>query len=203
MTQIVPLSAEARDRAGKGTARQTRRDGRIPAVIYGGKQAPIMISLEKFTFTRVLNQAGFFTHLFDITVDGATHRVLPRDVQFHPVTDVPLHVDFLRVSTETRTTVQVPVEFVDQEKSPGLKRGGVLNIVRHELDVTVSAGNIPEQITISCEGYDVGDSIHISSVKLPEGVASTITDRDFTIATIVAPSGLKSEEGEATEAAAS
>lgn len=115
MTQIVPLSAEARDRAGKGTARQTRRDGRIPAVIYGGKQAPIMISLEKFTFTRVLNQAGFFTHLFDVTVDGATHRVLPRDVQFHPVTDVPLHVDFLRVSAETRTTVQVPVEFVDQE----------------------------------------------------------------------------------------
>lgn len=201
MTQIVPLSAETRDRAGKGTARQTRRDGRVPAVIYGGKQAPIMISLEKFAFTRVLNQAGFFTHLFDIRVDGATHRVLPRDVQFHPVTDVPLHVDFLRVSADTRTHVQVPVEFVDQEKSPGLKRGGVLNIVRHELDVTVSAGNIPERITISCEGFDVGDSIHISAVKLPEGVASTITDRDFTIATIVAPSGLKSEEAESTEAA--
>ena len=196
MTQIVPFSAEARDRAGKGTARQTRRDGRVPAVIYGGKQAPIMISLDKFAFNRVLNQPGFFTHLFDITVDGATHRVLPRDVQFHPVTDAPLHVDFLRVSADTRTHVQVPVEFVDQEKSPGLKRGGVLNIVRHELDVTVSAGNIPESITISCEGFDVGDSIHISQVKLPEGVASTITDRDFTIATIVAPSGLKSEEAE-------
>ncbi len=202
MTQIVPLSAETRDRAGKGTARQTRRDGRIPAVIYGDKQAPVMISLEKFTFTRVLHQPGFFTHLFDITVDGATHRVLPRDVQFHPVTDVPLHVDFLRVSAETRTHVQVPIEFVDQDKSPGLKRGGVLNIVRHELDVTVSAGNIPEHITISCEGFDVGDSIHISAVKLPEGVASTITDRDFTIATIVAPSGLKSEGAEG-EAAAS
>ena len=196
MTQIVPFSAEARDRAGKGTARQTRRDGRVPAVIYGGKQAPIMISLDKFAFNRVLNQPGFFTHLFDITGDGATHRVLPRDVQFHPVTDAPLHVDFLRVSADTRTHVQVPVEFVDQEKSPGLKRGGVLNIVRHELDVTVSAGNIPESITISCEGFDVGDSIHISQVKLPEGVASTITDRDFTIATIVAPSGLKSEEAE-------
>ncbi len=196
MTQIVPFSAEARDRAGKGTARQTRRDGRVPAVIYGGKQAPIMISLDKFAFNRVLNQPGFFTHLFDITVDGATHRVLPRDVQFHPVTDAPLHVDFLRVSADTRTHVQVPVEFVDQEKSPGLKRGGVLNIVRHELDVTVSAGNIPESITISCEGFDVGDSIHISAVKLPEGVTSTITDRDFTIATIVAPSGLKSEEAE-------
>lgn len=201
MTQIVPLSAEARDRAGKGTARQTRRDGRIPAVIYGDKQAPVMISLDRFAFIRVLHQPGFFTHLFDITVDGATHRVLPRDVQFHPVTDVPLHVDFLRVSAETRTHVEVPIEFVDQDKSPGLKRGGVLNIVRHQLDVTVSAGNIPERITISCEGFDVGDSIHISAVKLPDGVTSTITDRDFTIATIVAPSGLKSEEAEATPAA--
>ena len=196
MTQIVPLSAEARDRAGKGTARQTRRDGRIPAVIYGDKQAPIMISLEKFAFTRVLNQPGFFTHLFDVTVDGTAHRVLPRDVQFHPVTDVPLHVDFLRVSADTRTNVQVPVEFVDQDKSVGLKRGGVLNIVRHELELSCPADSIHESITISCEGFDVGDSIHISSVKLPEGVTSTITDRDFTIATIVAPSGLKSEEAE-------
>ena len=194
MTQIVPFSAEARDRAGKGTARQTRRDGRVPAVIYGGKQAPIMISLDKFAFNRVLNQPGFFTHLFDITVDGATHRVLPRDVQFHPVTDAPLHVDFLRVSADTRTHVQVPVEFVDQDKSVGLKRGGVLNIVRHELELSCPADSIPESITISCEGFDVGDSIHISAVKLPEGVTSTITDRDFTIATIVAPSGLKSEE---------
>ncbi|WP_448207673.1 50S ribosomal protein L25/general stress protein Ctc [Azospirillum sp. sgz302134] len=202
MTQIVPLSAEARDRAGKGTARQTRRDGRIPAVIYGGKQAPLMISLDKFAFTRVLHQPGFFTHLFDVTVDGATHRVLPRDVQFHPVTDVPLHVDFLRVSAETRIHVQVPIEFVDQDKSPGLKRGGVLNIVRHELDVTCAADNIPEHITISTEGFDVGASIHISAVKLPEGVTSTITDRDFTIATIVAPSGLKSEEAEGAAATA-
>lgn len=200
MTQIVPLSAEARARAGKGTARQTRREGRVPAVIYGGKQAPITISLDKFAFGRVLHAPGFFTHLFDVTVDGQTHRVLPRDVQFHPVTDVPLHVDFLRVSADTRIHVQVPVEFVNQEKSPGLKRGGVLNIVRHELDVTCAADNIPEQITISCEGFDVGESIHISAVTLPEGVASTITDRDFTIATIVAPSGLKSEEAEGAAA---
>lgn len=198
MTQIVPLSAEKRDRAGKGTARQTRRDGRIPAVIYGGKQAPVLISLDKFAFTRVLNQPGFFTHLFDVTVDGVAHRVLPRDVQFHPVTDFPEHIDFLRVSAETRIHVQVPIEFVNQELSPGLKRGAVLNIVRHELDVTCAADSIPEHITISCEGFDVGDSIHISAVTLPEGVTSTITDRDFTIATIVAPSGLKSEEGEAT-----
>lgn len=200
MTETVSLSAESRARAGKGTARQTRLSGRVPAVIYGGKQAPLMISLEKFAFDRVLHKPGFFTHLFDISVDGATHRVLPRDVQFDPVTDVPLHVDFLRVSTDTQVTVMVPCEFVDQDKSPGLKRGGMLNIVRHELELISAADSIPEHITVSCEGFDVGDSIHISSVKLPPGVTSAITDRDFTIATIAAPSGLKSEEatGEAT-----
>ncbi|HYD67862.1 50S ribosomal protein L25/general stress protein Ctc [Azospirillum sp.] len=201
MTEVIALAAEARGRAGKGTARQTRRDGRIPAVIYGGKQAPITISLEQIGFTRILHKPGFFTHLFDVTVDGATHRVLPRDVQFHPVTDVPLHVDFLRVTGDTRITVQIPVEFVDQEKSQGLKKGGVLNIVRHEIECTCAADSIPEHITVSCEGFDVGESIHISAVKLPEGVKPTI-DRDFTIATIAAPSGLKSEAAEG-EAAAS
>ncbi|HEY0833070.1 MAG TPA: 50S ribosomal protein L25/general stress protein Ctc [Azospirillum sp.] len=201
MTQVIALAAEARGRAGKGTARQTRRDGRIPAVIYGGKQTPIMISLEKRAFDRILHQPGFFTHLFDVTVDGATHRVLPRDVQFHPVTDNALHIDFLRVSGDTRITVEIPVEFVNQEKSPGLKKGGVLNIVRHEIEVTCAADNIPEHITVSTEGFDVGDSIHVSSVTLPEGVKPTI-DRDFTIATIAAPSGLKSEAAEG-EAAAS
>ena len=201
MTEVIALAAEGRERAGKGTARQTRRDGRIPAVIYGGKQAPITISLDLRGFTRILHQPGFFTHLFDVTVDGATHRVLPRDVQFHPVTDVPLHVDFLRVAADTRITVMVPVEFVNQDKSAGLKKGGVLNIVRHEIEVTAVADNIPEHITVSCEGFDVGDSIHISSVTLPEGVKPTI-DRDFTIATIAAPSGLKSEAAEG-EAAAS
>ncbi|MCW2247232.1 large subunit ribosomal protein L25 [Azospirillum fermentarium] len=195
MTKVIALAAELRARAGKGTARQTRRDGRVPAVIYGNKQAPLTISLNEREFVRVLHQPGFFTHLFDVTVDGATHRVLPRDVQFHPVTDLPLHVDFLRVSSETRITVNVPVEFVDQEKSPGLKRGGVLNIVRHDVEVTCGADDIPEHLTISCEGFDVGASIHISAVKMPAGVTPTITDRDFTVATIVAPSGLKSEEG--------
>jgi len=200
MTKVIALAAEPRARAGKGTARQTRRDGRVPAVIYGNKQAPLTISLNEREFVRILHQPGFFTHLFDVTVDGTAHRVLPRDVQFHPVTDLPLHVDFLRVSAETRITVNVPVEFVNQDKSPGLKRGGVLNIVRHEVEVTCGADDIPEHLTISCEGFDVGDSIHISAVTLPAGVTPTITDRDFTVATIVAPSGLKSEEG--AEAAA-
>lgn len=197
MTKIIPLGAEGRERAGKGTARQTRRDGRIPAVIYGGKQAPVTISLEKFEFTRVLHQPGFFTHLFDVTVDGVAHRVLPRDVQFHPVTDFPLHVDFLRVTSDTRIVVHVPVEFVNQDKSPGLKRGAVLNVVHHSLDLECPADNIPEHITVSCEGFDVGASIHISAITLPEGVVSVSHEQDLTIATIIAPSGLKSDGGDA------
>ncbi|RJF82149.1 50S ribosomal protein L25/general stress protein Ctc [Azospirillum cavernae] len=197
MTKIIPLGAEGRERAGKGTARQTRRDGRIPAVIYGGKQAPVTISLEKFEFTRVLHQPGFFTHLFDVTVDGVAHRVLPRDVQFHPVTDFPLHVDFLRVTSDTRIVVHVPVEFVNQDKSPGLKRGAVLNVVHHSLDLECPADNIPEHITVSCEGFDVGASIHISSITLPEGIVSVSHEQDLTIATIIAPSGLKSDGGDA------
>lgn len=193
MTQIIPLSAEARDRAGKGTARATRRANRVPAVIYGAKLPPVMISLEFHSFNHILHKPGFFTHLFDIKVGEETHRVLPRDLQLDPVTDKPLHVDFLRVTDETRITVEVPVEFVGQDKCQGLKRGGMLNIVRHEIVLEVSAANIPEHVTIDVSAFDIGDSIHISSVTLPEGCKTTI-DRDFTVATIAAPSGLKTEE---------
>ncbi|MEA1675618.1 50S ribosomal protein L25/general stress protein Ctc [Nitrospirillum sp. BR 11163] len=201
MTQIIALAAEARNGAGKGTARQTRRDGRIPAVIYGNKEKPVTISLEAVNFTRVLHKPGFFTHLYDVTVDGVTTRTLPRDVQFDPVTDRPLHVDFLRVSDTTEIVVKVPVEFVGHEASPGLKRGAVLNIVRHEVELHVRANNIPEHLTVNLDGVDVGASIHISAVKLPEG-ARPVIDRDFTIATVAAPSGLKSEENAAAAAEA-
>ncbi|WP_207477751.1 50S ribosomal protein L25/general stress protein Ctc [Arenibaculum pallidiluteum] len=197
MSQIVTIGAEPRDRAGKGAARQTRREGRIPAVIYGGKEQPLLISLEFRQFDRVLRTPGFFTHLFDVSVGGANHRVLPRDVQFDPITDRPTHVDFLRISAGSTITLMIPVEFANQEKSPGLKRGGVLTIVRHEIEFTVPADAIPEHITVDCTGFDVGESIHISAVKLPAGVKPVISDRDFTIATITAPSGLKSEEGAA------
>ena len=202
MSKATVLAAEARDRAGKGVARQTRRAGRIPAVIYGNKEKPVTLSLYRLKFERVLRTPGFFTHLFDVKVGDASYHVLPRDVQFDPVTDTPIHVDFLRVSGEARITVEVPVEFVNQEKSPGLKRGGMLNIVRHEIEVLAGAEEIPEHITVDLEGYDLGDSIHISSVKLPAGVTPTITDRDFTVATIASPSAVKSEAGseEAAEA---
>lgn len=198
MTQIIALAAELRDRAGKGTARTTRREGRIPAVIYGNKEKPVMISLDYNGFWRIINRPGFFTHLYDITVDGGTHRVLARDLQLDPVTDRPIHADFLRVSDTTEITVKVPVDFANGEKSPGLKKGGVLNIVRHDIELVCSASAIPEKIVVDLSSADLNDSIHISSVTLPENVRLTITDRDFTIATIAVPSGLKSEDAAAT-----
>ncbi|HLZ66084.1 MAG TPA: 50S ribosomal protein L25/general stress protein Ctc [Aliidongia sp.] len=198
MTEIVILEAEARDRAGKGAARATRRAGRIPAVIYGDKKEPVMISLDPKEFGRQLHRAGFFSHLFDISIDGTKHRTLPRDVQLHPVTDEPLHVDFVRVSAHTKTHVNVPVHFENQAASPGLKRGGVLNIVRHDIELVVAADSIPERIDVDLTGLDIGDSVHISAIKLPAGALSAIGDRDFTVATIVAPN-VRLEEAAATE----
>jgi len=200
MTEIHNLSAEKRERAGKGAARAARRAGRVPAVIYGGPKEPVMITLEDRVIRRELQKAGFFTTLFDVQVEGATERVLPRDVQFHPVTDFPLHVDFLRVSAETRVTVMVPVHFAHEDVCPGIKKGGVLNIVRHEVELSCTSDHIPDHITFDLSGYDVGESIHISAVSLPEGVRPTITDRDFTVATIVAPSGMKAAAAEAAAA---
>ena len=146
-----------------------------------------MIALDTTKFTREIHRPGFFTHLFDITVDGVTHRVLPRDVQLDPVYDRPLHADFLRVSDTTEITLKVPVEFTNVETCPGIKKGGILNIVRHDIEVFAKAADLPEKIVVDLAGFEVGSSIHISSVKLPEGVRPTITDRDFTVATIAAP----------------
>jgi len=201
MTDTIQLAAEARARAGKGTARATRRGGRIPAVIYGAKQPPVMISVEERELTRLLHRPGFFTHMYDISVDGQTHKALARDVQMDPVKDRPIHVDFLRVSEGTTISVEVPVVFVNQEKSPGLKMGGTLNVVRHAIEVSCRADTIPEQIAVDLAGAEMNASIHISAVTLPAGVTPTITDRDFTIATIVAPSGLKSEAADEAAAA--
>jgi large subunit ribosomal protein L25 len=201
MTEIVNLAAEARDRAGKGAARTTRREGRVPAVIYGDRKEPLLISLEPRGLVRELQRPGFFAKLVDVTIGGETHRTLPRDVQLHPVTDMPLHVDFMRVGANTRITVDIPVRFVDQEKSPGLKRGGLLNIVRHTIEMVCSADNIPDHIDVSLENRDIGESIHISAVKLPEGVRPTIGDRDFTVASLAAPSAVREEAAAAAAAA--
>lgn len=194
MSEALKLPAEARERAGKGASRAMRREGRVPAVIYGNKQDVVNIHVEEKLLVKQLQTGHFMNSVVEIAVNGRTERTLPRDVQFHPVTDRPMHVDFLRISADAKVTVAVPVRFVDEEKSPGLKRGGVLNVVRHEIEVTCPADGIPDELVASLAGLDVQDTLHISAFKLPTGVIPTITDRDFTVATIVAPSALKSEE---------
>ncbi|MEX0760668.1 MAG: 50S ribosomal protein L25/general stress protein Ctc [Tistlia sp.] len=198
MTETHTLTAELRERAGKGAARAVRRTGRVPAVIYGAGKAPLSISLADPDVKREINRSAFLTTLFDIKVEGGgTERVLPRDVHFDPVLDWPLHIDFLRVSATTKVTVQVHVHFLNEEESPGLKRGGLLNIVRHEVGLICSADNMPDHIECDLTGFEIGDSIHISHVKLPDGVELEIDDRDFTVATIATPSAVAAEQAEA------
>ncbi len=200
MSEQLTLSAETRERAGKGASRALRNSGRVPAVIYGGKQDPVAIHLEEKLLVKALMTGHFFSALIDVTVDGKTTSTLAKDVAFHPVTDRPQHVDFYRVDKDAKVHVEVPVVFANEDKSPGMKKGGVLNIVRHEVELICAAGNIPEELVIDMTGREVGDSIHISSVALPAGATSAITDRDFTIATLVAPSALKSSGGDTTKA---
>ena len=196
MSEALTLAAEARERAGKGASRALRREGRVPAVVYGGKEEPMGIHVEERLLRRMLGTGHFTNSIVMIDVGGKQVRTLPKDVHFHPVSDRPLHVDFLRLAKDAKVEVSVPVRFINEEDSPGLKRGAVLNIVRHELELVCDADKIPDDIQIDVTGLDVGDSIHISNVTLPAGSVSAITDRDFTIATIVAPSGLKSEAGD-------
>jgi large subunit ribosomal protein L25 len=196
MSDTLVLSAEARDRAGKGASRALRREGRVPAVIYGNNEEPQMVHVEEKILNKLLGTGHFFNSVVMVEVGGKAIRTLPKDVAFHPVTDRPLHADFLRVSEHAKVHVNVPVVFANEAASPGLKRGAVLNIVRHELELVCDAAEIPDEVSIDLTGFDVGESIHISHVKLPAGAASAITDRDFTIATIVAPSALKSSEGD-------
>ncbi|MBA3896259.1 MAG: 50S ribosomal protein L25/general stress protein Ctc [Sphingomonadaceae bacterium] len=196
MSDQLTLSAEARERAGKGASRALRREGRVPCVIYGNKEDPATIHVEEKALMKALHTGHFMNSVVMVEVAGSPVRTLPKDVSFHPVSDRPLHVDFLRISEHAKVTVNVPVHFVNEDAAPGIKRGGVLNVVRHELELTCDAAEIPDAITIDLTGRDIGDSIHISAVTLPEGVTSAIDDRDFTIATIIAPSALKSTEGD-------
>ena len=198
MSDQLTLSAETRDRAGKGASRELRRQNRIPAVIYGNKQEPELIHVEEKALIKLLMTGHFMNSVVELDLGGKKQITLPKDVAFHPVTDRPLHVDFLRIVKGAKVEVNVPVVFINEELSPGLKRGGVLNIVRHELELICDNDKLPDDIQIDVTGFDVGDSIHISNVTLPKGTESKITDRDFTIATIVAPSALKSTEGDTT-----
>ncbi len=201
MADVVTLDASVRDRVGKGSARAARREGFVPAVIYGDKKDPLPIQIEKRALDKILAKPGFFSHLIDLKVGKETHRVLPRDLQQHPVSDFAWHVDFLRVSAASTITVDVPVEFTNEDASPGLKRGGVLNVVRHTVEMSCRANNIPEKLVVDLGGLDIGDSLHISAVTLPEGATPTIDDRDFTIATIASPTVVADAAAEETAAA--
>ncbi|QLC21797.1 50S ribosomal protein L25/general stress protein Ctc [Parasphingopyxis sp. CP4] len=199
MSDQLTLSAEVRERAGKGASRAMRREGRVPAVIYGDKKDPEPIHLNERELMKLLHTGHFMNSLVSLTIGKDKTNALPKDVQFHPVNDRPMHVDFLRIGKGASVTLAVPVNFINEEESPGLKRGGVLNVVRHELELTCPADDIPSEITVELDGLEVGDSIHISQVKLPDGVASAIDDRDFTIAGVVAPSALKRDDAEEEE----
>jgi large subunit ribosomal protein L25 len=200
MVEVVTIEAVARERAGKGAARATRREGHVPGVIYGAKQAPRLVALDPRTVMRELHKAGWRSRLYDVKVGDATERALLREVQFHPVTDRPEHVDFQRLAEGQEIRVGVEVMFINETASPGLKAGGVLNVVRHEVEVYCTPETVPEKFVIDLAGSNIGDSIHWTAVNAPASVRPVITDRDFTIATIAAPT--KMSEAAAAEAAA-
>jgi large subunit ribosomal protein L25 len=195
MSDTNILEAEPRERVGKGAARAARRAGQVPCVIYGAKKDPRSISIDPLVLRKSLTAGTFFSTVYEVKINGGSdvERVLPRDVQLHPVTDIPQHVDFLRVTAATKVTVEVPCRFLNEEESVGLKRGGVLNVVRYSIEVICAVDEIPQEVDVDLAGTDIGDSVHFSHVHLPDGVEPTISDRDFTIATIAAPTVVEEE----------
>ncbi|MFL2769589.1 MAG: 50S ribosomal protein L25/general stress protein Ctc [Rhodospirillaceae bacterium] len=199
MAESGALNVQGRDRAGKGAARATRRQGLVPGVIYGDSKDSVLIAMEPRDLLVAMHKPGFATQIFEITVDNETHRAMAQDVQMDPVRDTPIHVDFRRIGKNTVVTVEVPVQFLNELESPGLKRGGVLNIVRHNIEVRARPDDLPEQFKVDLTGLDIGDSVHISAINMPDGVAPTISDRDFTISTIAPPTVVAVAEEEETE----
>lgn len=200
MSDTVVLVAEARPGVGKGAARQTRREGYVPAVIYGANKAPVTIRLQGNALLKTLHKGGFFTTVFDIQVGGESHRALPKAIQKDKLNGLPTHVDFLRVESGAQIEVEVPVHFENHEASPGLKAGGSLNVVRHAVELRVPNDAIPDAIAVDLTGLEIGDAIHASALTLPKGVSLVIADRDFTVASIAAPAA--AEEGDAEAPAA-
>lgn len=200
MAKVITIEAEPRERVGKGASRAARRAGFVPAVIYGDKKDPEAIQIPENEVIRLLNRGGFLSHTFEIKVNGKKATVLPRDLQVHPVNDKPLHIDFLRLGKGATVVMSVPVKVVGEDESIGLTRGGVINHTRHDIELNVPADAIPEFIEASVAGLDLGEAVKISDIDLPKGVTPTITDRDFTICAIVAPSGLKSAEAASADA---
>ena len=199
--EAIEIKAEARSQVGKGAARSARRAGLVPAVIYGNKQSSLSITINANAWRQMMNKPGIFSQLLNIEVDNEKYFVLPKDIQQHPVSEEAEHVDFLRVTKNATVAVGINVEFLNEDKCTGIKLGGVLNIVRSQVELNCPAISIPETITVDLEGLNVGHTIHISSINLPEGCTPTITDRDFTVATIAAPRGGlgDAEEGEESD----
>lgn len=209
MATITKLTAQLRDRAGKGAARAVRRAGRVPAVIYGNKETPIMIELEPVELMKQIRTRVFFSSVCEVTIDGKTHRLLPRDIQLHPVTDAFMHLDLMRFSKKTKITVEAPVTYINEDTCVGIKAGGVLNVVRHVIEVRCSPDNIPEGLELDLTPFEVGESIHVSALGLSDDIELVISDRDFTMASISAPTVLvdvdptdEEVSGETTEGAA-
>ena len=199
MVQNYAMKATKRERAGKGVARALRRESQTPAVIYGANKSPVTISIPSKEANLEYNKGQRFTTLCDIDVDGEKSLVLARDVQLHPVSDQVLHVDFLRVSDKTKITVAVPVNFTNQEKSPGIREKGILNVIRYDVDLVCKATAIPEAIDVDLSEFNIGDSVKISNATMPDGATPAITDRDFTLATIAAPKAIVEDEEETAE----
>ncbi len=202
MSELETITADARERTGTGGARAARRAGKLPGILYGGGNDPVPLNLDPLSITKTYRQGNFMSTLVTIKLNGEAVMALPREVQTDPVRDHIIHVDFMRIDERTRITVDVPIRFINGEESPGLSRGGVLNVVRHEVALSCPATAIPPSLEGDLTGLDIGDAIKISAITLPEGVRPIITDRDFTVATVAAPSVLKTPEEEAEEAAA-
>ena len=195
------LKAIKRDNATSGSTNKLRANGFIPAILYGGKDPNQKISIEKKAIRDIINTDNFLSKVLELDIDGKKEKVLPRDVAYHVLSEEPIHIDFMRVVSGKKIILEIPVKFINHPDSPGLKRGGVLNIVRRSVELKCPAENIPNDITIDLAGTDIGTSLKISSVKLPESVAPTITDRDFVIATVAAPTVIKEPEKPAEETA--
>jgi large subunit ribosomal protein L25 len=196
MSKQIVFNVDVRERIGKGGARQARREGRVPGVLYGGDEAPVAISLKSGEVQKAIETGQFLSSTADLIHNGEKQLVIPQAIQMHPITDRPMHVDLFRVTADQKIKVEVIVNFSGEEDSPGLKMGGVLNVVRHAVELLVPAGNIPDSLEATVAGLDIGDNVKISDIKLPDDAEPTITDRDFTVATIAGRAPVVEEEVE-------
>ena len=197
MAKETNIEAISRVGTGKSAVKKVMASGKIPSILYGLNKNPINISVDKILIQKELNAGGFLTKIFNLNIDGKKNLAIPRDVQFHPLSDQRIHVDFLRLSEDSKVTLDIPTRFINEDASPGLKRGGVLNVNRRSVQLNCPANNIPEELVFDLTGLEIGDTIRISMVKLDEGVQPTITDRDFTVASVAAPTVVKEPEPQA------